>query len=382
MVSGVKKGFIRSKMWLEMFTLAARRYPNPKHLTQVLWDLFQERAKLQGRAAIKYVKGNQRYFWDFNSPGWPSPAFDGFIERELERIYLQKPTPLQTLIVAITKKCPLRCDHCSEWDSLNKKEVLSPPDLSALVARFLQRGLSQLWLSGGEPLLRMEEVVSLSQQARQAADVWVLTSGYHLNEQRATRLASAGVTGVAISLDHCEPRAHDAFRNFEGAFQQATQGARAARDKDLLLCLSLCPTKAFVTRENLRRYGQLAKELGAGFIQIIEPRAVGHYKEQDVALSAEQQKLLEEFYLSMNYDPELHAMPMVAYHGYHQRRIGCLGAGERYLYTDTDGDLHACPFCDEKAGSALDGSLDETLEKMRARGCQGKSPATPGGYGV
>jgi len=61
--------------------------------------------------------------------------------------------------------------------------------------------------------------------------------------------------------------------------------------------------------------------------------------------------------------------PVLTYPGYYQRRSRCLGAGNRYFYIDSTGDIHACPFCQRKAANAVKGSLAPALEKLRIRGC-------------
>ena len=40
--------------------------------------------------------------------------------------------------------------------------------------------------------------------------------------------------------------------------------------------------------------------------------------------------------------------PILLYHGYHQRRVGCF-AGSRSVYIDSAGDVHSCPFCHTKS---------------------------------
>jgi hypothetical protein len=47
-----------------------------------------------------------------------------------------------------------------------------------------------------------------------------------------------------------------------------------------------------------------------------------------------------------------------------------MASGNRMLYIDTDGDLHACPFCRKKYGSALDGQFESSLERLHSKGCQ------------
>jgi MoaA/NifB/PqqE/SkfB family radical SAM enzyme len=79
--------------------------------------------------------------------------------------------------------------------------------------------------------------------------------------------------------------------------------------------------------------------------------------------------LLEQFFEKMNYSNEFISYPLVAYHGYYSRRIGCAGGGKDYLYIDTDGDVHNCPFCQRKLFSALSDLVPEKIGQMRRGGC-------------
>jgi hypothetical protein len=47
----------------------------------------------------------------------------------------------------------------------------------------------------------------------------------------------------------------------------------------------------------------------------------------------------------MNFDPVYADYPIIIYHGYHQKRLGCLSGGNRGLYIDSEGFVNACPFC-------------------------------------
>jgi len=110
--------------------------------------------------------------------------------------------------------------------------------------------------------------------------------------------------------------------------------------------------------------------MGASFIHILEPRPVGRYEGKDVLITSDHERILDEFMLKINFNPHYIDMPIVTYHGYYQRRIGCIGAGNRYLYVDTDGDIHSCPFCREKSGNVLSSSFDDSLSKLKSKGCR------------
>lgn len=141
------------------------------------------------------------------------------------------------------------------------------------------------------------------------------------------------------------------------------------RNAGILVSLSVCATREFVTRENLEKYASLAKSVGANFIRILEPRAVGKFSNQKVHLDIEQIDLLGSFMKQMNSAPEYKNFPIVIFFGYHQRSLGCMGAGNRYLYLDSNGEFHACPFCQCSVGNVFSISFNEAISNLRKKGC-------------
>jgi len=318
---------------------------------------------------LAYTSG--RFFWDLYAPGWPSRAFDRHVERHLDRLVPVhgRPTALHAAIVAITRRCALRCEHCCEWDVLNRPESLSINDLHEIVRRLQEAGITVLFLSGGEPLQRLDAVLDISDCFASEIDVWMLSSGRGLTAESAARLRASGLTGIALSLDHWDPRVHDRFRGGLGAFAAAVRAASHARRAGLVVAVSLCPTRAFVSEPNLYRYAELAQTLGASFIQILEPKPVGHYAGQDVILTPEQQRVLERFARLVNYDPAAGKLPTVAYPESWTRILGCIGAGDRYLYVDTEGALQPCPFCRTRGVRVRDHDIDDAIATLRSDGC-------------
>jgi MoaA/NifB/PqqE/SkfB family radical SAM enzyme len=366
----------KAGIWLAIFGIAWRSYGGPLRAMRALRALGARR-RLRGRTTYKYARAGGRWFWDLYSPGWPSPAFTRYIEEELNQsIPFRAPRPsLQVLLMAVTKACPLACEHCFEADALNRPETLAVADLEAILETFLAQGLAQAQFSGGEPMRRFPALLSLAEKSRSRADTWIITSGWGLDAGKAAELRAAGLAGVLLSLDHWDPARHDRFRGRPGAFAAARAAARAVRAEGLLLGLSLCPTRAFATRDNLDAYADLALSWGAGFIQITEPKAVGGYSGRDVELGPGEIARLEDFYLRLSFDPAYRKFPAVAYQGYAQRREGCGGAARRYLYVDTDGIARACPFCREGKGMDCRSATPAGLQKeLRSAGC----PRFPG----
>jgi MoaA/NifB/PqqE/SkfB family radical SAM enzyme len=377
-VRGAWRAWGIGRMAWRVARLALRLYGNPFLAATAVRRCLAAQAPARRRLPPKAAVAAGRFFLHPYVPGFPSRAFDRCVEQELDRStpVLGRPPALRAAIVAITRRCPLRCEHCLEWGVLNRPEGLSAEELRAVARQLRQRGVAQVFFSGGEPLQRFDVLLDLTASLADEADVWVLSSGQGLSEDRAVRLRHAGLTGVSLSLDHWDPAAHDRFRGRRGSFAAVERASAAARGAGLVLALSLCPARPLVTRGNLERYGLLARSLGASFIHIYEPRAAGRYDGRDVELEPAQRRTLERWMDRVNRGADAHALPIVSYLDRYARHAGCRGASE-YAYVDTDGALHPCPFCRGRGVPLLGNGLDRALADLQATGCPGRDLHSP-----
>lgn len=357
---------------LDQVRIALKAYGQPLTAFRALHRLRGIETRYFGREGVrKMVAVNGRYRWRLYIPGWPGPAYRNFFAGELNRLapVRGKANRLANAFLAITKKCPMHCEHCFEWDALNKPDVLSLDDLRTMVGRFSDLGIGQIQLTGGEPMTRLDDMLEIIRTSPKDIEFWVLSSGALVTPANARRLKEAGLTGIVVSLDHFDRDAHNAFRGHPQAYDWALRAITSANDAGLVTALSLCATRSFISEANLMTYADLARHLGVSFIQVLEPRAEGHYAGKDVELHPEQIAILDTFFRKMNNDKAYADYPIVNYHGYVQHKYGCLLAGDRSIYVDTDGDMLACPFCRTKGGSALADDYKETLERIRNSGC-------------
>lgn len=368
--------------WRLHLQFAQQAFLSPRSLRQAITSLRQVRQFSQtfyGKNSFqRYVKVRGRYYFDLNVPGTSSLAFKHFVDAEFERVGGNEQAALQVLVLEMTKSCTLACEHCVVWDSLNQAEGLSTDELQGIIAQAQDQGITQILLTGGEPLRRIDTLMSLLKNTRPSSDVWILTSGVGLTLPLAQQLADAGLIGIQLSLDHWDPAEHDRFRGRPGVFQWVERAAAHAHAAGLVLCLNLCLTPEFVTEDNLNRYLALAQRLGAGFIQLIEAEAIGHYKNRATALSEAQYALLNRLFERLSQVDAPVDMPLLTYHHYQSRRLGCMGSGQRYLYVDADGMVHACPFCRSPGPSLKTFPLADIVTTFRSRGCKTFQPkATP-----
>lgn len=110
------------------------------------------------------------------------------------------------LRLSVTDRCDLRCSYCmpERMTFLPKKEVLSLEELHKLGLAFIERGITKIRLTGGEPLVRrdvIELVQALGRKLGDGLDELTLTTNGTRLEEFAGDLFEAGVRRVNVSLD-------------------------------------------------------------------------------------------------------------------------------------------------------------------------------------
>jgi cyclic pyranopterin phosphate synthase len=121
------------------------------------------------------------------------PLFDGHGRR------------ISDLRVSVTDRCNFRCQYCMPADGLpwlERSEVLTFEEIERLVSVMAQMGVTDLRLTGGEPLVRREfpRLVGMLARLPGIEDLSLTTNAYLL-ERDADALVEAGITRVNVSID-------------------------------------------------------------------------------------------------------------------------------------------------------------------------------------
>ena len=339
---------------LRIFYFACLLLKRPLVIIKTFRALLDLRKNVWAGDLKKMYKIGNKYYFNMYTPGWPSQAYDSLIKSELRRYTAEIPgdEKMTFVFLAITRKCPMRCEHCFEWDNLNQKESFTKEELFKVVDIYQQRGVLQFHFSGGEPMVRIKDLVDLMKYASKKSDCWVVTSGFNCTPENALLLKAAGCKGIVVSVDHYIPELHNIFRGNINAFERATSAVKVALEAGMAVAVSVCVTKNFIDGGHLLPYIDFAKKLGVHFIQLLEPKNVGHYDGKDVLLTDHHIDQLESVFKKVNHSALFSDYPTLMYHGYHQRRVGCF-SGSRSVYVDSIGDVHACPFCHTKSYNIL-----------------------------
>ena len=143
------------------------------------------------------------------------------------------------LRLSVTDRCNFRCPYCMpdkpRW--MPAPELLSAAELVGLARHFIRsQGISQIRLTGGEPLLRRElpEIVAGLNALREdgLSRLSLSSNGVRL-AARAGELAAAGLEDANISLDSLDPEQFARLSRGRYGLADVLAGIQAAQDAGL-----------------------------------------------------------------------------------------------------------------------------------------------------
>ncbi len=113
--------------------------------------------------------------------------------------------PIGDLRVSVTDRCNFRCQYCMPAEGLpwlERSEILTFEEIARLVAVFASMGVSDVRLTGGEPLVRRDfpTLAAMLAGIDGVQDLSVTTNGFLLKRD-AERLVRAGINRFNVSID-------------------------------------------------------------------------------------------------------------------------------------------------------------------------------------
>ena len=114
------------------------------------------------------------------------------------------------LRISVTDRCNLRCIHChregsNNWSNIKKNEM-TPDEIATIVKVAASFGVSDVKITGGEPLVRKDivEIVEKIASIKEIKEISMVTNGTLL-EKYAALLKKAGLNRVNVSLHAITP---------------------------------------------------------------------------------------------------------------------------------------------------------------------------------
>jgi radical SAM protein with 4Fe4S-binding SPASM domain len=280
--------------------------------------------------------------------------------------YWKVPAPAGVLW-DLTSKCNLRCRHCVVSAGEECIDELSFDDCCRLIDEFADFGVSQLILSGGEPMIRKDFFKIAEYVASKGIMIQVATNGTLIDKEDAEKLANIGAR-AQVSLDSSIPEIHDDFRQSSGSWQKTVNGIKLLVKAGVPVTLAAAVTTMNI--DDIPELYELGKELGVNTFRILPFVPSGRGTDaRDLEVKPTRMQELTEFLLSKreSQGPEIAPMEFectfrpVTEHETEiasDTRIGCDGA-IGYCTVTSKGDVLPCNYFE---GADVENVKDRSFE--------------------
>jgi MoaA/NifB/PqqE/SkfB family radical SAM enzyme len=277
---------------------------------------------------------------DSTVPPFPSKGLDRRLFNYLNNLDVTE-IPSSIVSISTTHACPYSCAFCSVGARKDTSRDLDEALLMRIIDRLRALGVPSLILHGGEPFFQFDRFLRLMSHAGPDFCLWMFTTGWGATVERCAELKAAGLFGVWISLDHFDPKKHNAMRGNGEAFAQATAAVKAFKAAGVYTCLSMVPTDDLLEPEGFKRYYDFARELGVAEIRVMEKKPSGRESCRGVTphspVLARLQKELHEDRAFADHPPLSGLSTWLE----RDEALGCQCRFE-YLFITADGEVQPC----------------------------------------
>jgi cyclic pyranopterin phosphate synthase len=179
--------------------------------------------------------------------------------------------PFQKLRYVVNDECNYNCVFCHFEGQLRRQgKGLTAEDYGFVTSVFKSLGVSDFKITGGEPLLRSDLDLVISNIAKSGAVVTLTTNGYLLRRW-IDKLHAAGLRRINVSVHVADPERYSKIAGVPpGAFHEVLRGLVETRNRGISLKLNAVVMRGINTdRESIKGLIRLATSLGAS-LQFIE----------------------------------------------------------------------------------------------------------------
>ena len=156
------------------------------------------------------------------------------------------------LRLSVTDRCDLRCQYCMGEDMqfMSREQLLTSDELVAIANSFIDRGISTIRLTGGEPLTRRDFpaiAAAIGQRIGCGLAELTLTTNATQLATHAVAIARAGITRINVSVDTLDPLD---FRMITrgGDIAKVLTGISAAQDAGIKVRINMVAMSGFNDR--------------------------------------------------------------------------------------------------------------------------------------
>jgi pyrroloquinoline quinone biosynthesis protein E len=177
------------------------------------------------------------------------------------------------LLAEITYKCPLHCVFCyNPVDYTRYGEELSTDDWLRVLRQGRELGATQLGFSGGEPLIRDDLEIMVSEARKLGYYSNLITSGVGLNEKRIAAFKQGGLDHIQLSFQDSTREMND-FLSSTKTFALKQKVAKLIKQYDYPMVLNCVLHRHNI--DHVQQILEMAESMDAEYVELANTQYYG-----------------------------------------------------------------------------------------------------------
>ncbi len=258
-----------------------------------------------------------------------------------------------------TSACNLHCTGC--WAAEYGHQMsLTFDELDNIICQGKELGIHFYIMTGGEPLVRKEDIVKLAEKHNDCA-FHIFTNGTLIDDAFCKKIKKVGNVSFALSVEGYE-ETNDGRRG-EGVFQKVMHAMDTMKENGLLYGVSICYTSKNIEVVTSDEFLDMLIDKGCRLAWYFHYMPVGNDAALDLLPSNEQR---EYMYHRVR---EIRGMktgkPIFAMDFQNDAEFvgGCIAGGKNYLHINPNGDVEPCVFIHYSGANIKEKTLLECLQQ-------------------
>ncbi len=261
------------------------------------------------------------------------------------------PSGARKALLKVTDRCDLRCAHCFVSATQHGADM-SVSSVEAAIPRLQQARVTNVTVTGGEPLVHPDLQSILELLVDAGFEVTVCTNGVALTDELIERALAMGHIRFNVSVDGITADSHGRFRGRRDSFERTLDSVHRLGDAALLKGVLSTPNSLARAHEFEAVY-ELADRAGAEYLLMNPLSSFGRGIRSRGRLKADEQAMVDVQHGVENIARTRGAEAVFIRFPNEDRPLsGCIAGDVFYVFVN--GDVAVCPylvFATENAGS-------------------------------
>ena len=258
-----------------------------------------------------------------------------------------------------TSACNLKCKGC--WSAeYGHSFQLSLDEMRSIVSQGKAMGTHFYMLTGGEPLIRKNDIVTIASENRECTFL-IYTNATLIDQKFCDDIKKCGNITLALSIEGSK-ESND-FRRGDGAYETTIKAMDLLKRNKILFGISVCYTNKNVESVTSDEFLDDMIEKGVKYALYFNYMPVGSDGQKELIPSPMQRKYMYMWLKRIRNGKTGKPIFVMDFQDDGEYVGGCIAGGRNYFHINSKGDIEPCVFVHYSDSNIRNTTLLESLQR-------------------